>query len=503
VIVLVSLVLIKLLVHLLTNTFAGYGIFRDELYYLACSHRLDLGYVDQPPLSIYILALNRLLLGDSLFALRLLPALAGALSVLFTGLIVRKIGGGTVAVTLACLSIIAAPIHLAMNTIYSMNSLDILLWTLAAYVLVLIVTKNRPIHWIMLGLVVGLGLLNKIAMIWFAAGLVVGVVLTKERRHFTSRWPYLAAVVAFLLFTPYIIWNAMHDVAHVEFIRNATSLKYASVTRADFAIGQLIIMSPATSPVWLAGLFLVLLSGAGKPFRILGVIYISVFAILFINGHSKPEYMAPAYPMVLAAGGVQLEALSRRRFWAWLKYALPAVIVIVGAAMAPMTLPFLPVKTYIRYAERAGMGPGSYEGKEVSQLHQFYADMFGWEHMAETVSKVYAALPEEERDRTVAWGANYGEAGALEYYSRKYELPPVISSHNSYWIWGYGSPHYRTVIFIGVEREDVAGSFDEVEEAGTIQCDYCMPYENNLTVFVCRGPKVAWDAVWDSVKHYE
>jgi hypothetical protein len=502
-IILIVLVLVKLLIHLFTNAFTSYGIFRDEFYYLACSHRLDLGYVDQPPLSIYILACSRVIFGDSLFALRLLPAFSGALTVLITGLMVRKLGGGILAVAIACLTVIAAPVYLAMNTIYSMNCFDILLWTLGAYILILIVQENKPMHWIVLGLVIGLGLLNKIGMIWFGTGLFIAMLLTNKRKLFLSRWPYLAALVAVGLFLPYIIWNFTHDFAHLEFIRNATRGKYAALSHVDFIFGQFMILQPVTIPVWLAGLYYFLFSKEGKSFRMLGIIYVAAFLILVINAQSKPEYLSPAYTMLFAAGAVHIERISQRKYWIWLKYTIPILIMVGGIFTAPITLPFLPVETYIKYSKWIGIAPGTYEAKELGELQQFYADMFGWENMAKTVSQVFVSLPPEEKIRTVIFGRNYGEAGAIEYYSQKYDLPTVISSHNNYWIWGYGTGNYQTIISLGGAQEDYLDSFEEVQQAAIIRCDYCMPYENNLPVYICRKPKRPLEEVWNSIKDYE
>src|ERR1700732_3639706 len=97
----------KLLVHL----YAGrhYGYFRDELYYLACSRHLDWGYVDQPPLIALIGWLVRVVLGDSMMALRLLPALAGGCEVLLAALIAREMGGRKTAQGLAALATLVAP----------------------------------------------------------------------------------------------------------------------------------------------------------------------------------------------------------------------------------------------------------------------------------------------------------------------------------------------------------------------------------------------------------
>src|SRR5204863_1415836 len=91
---------LTLIIHFFTNS--RYGYFRDELYYIACGQHLAFGYVDQPPLSILLLRLSQILLGNSLFAIRFLPALAGAAMVAMTGLIARELGGRRWAVALAC-----------------------------------------------------------------------------------------------------------------------------------------------------------------------------------------------------------------------------------------------------------------------------------------------------------------------------------------------------------------------------------------------------------------
>jgi len=504
VVVLFILVSVKLLIHLLTNALESYGIFRDEYYYLACSRHLDLGYVDQPPLSIYLLTMSRLLLGDSLFALRFLPAMAGSLTVLFTGLTVRKLNGGLTAMVIACLAVIAAPIMLGMNNIYSMNAFDILLWTIAAYLLVRLIEEDNPKLWIAIGIVIGLGLLNKISMGFFAAGVFAAVLLTKHRKHLSTRWPYIAALIAGGFFLPYIAWNLMHGMPHLEFIHNASTYKYAGVTRLDFILGQFLLSNPFSLPVWFAGFYYYFISEQGKRFRMLGIIFVTVVLIFIINGHSKPEYLTPAYPVMFAAGAVQLERLASRKRMAVLKYALPVLLVIGGLVSAPMAIPCLPVETYIDYAKAIGMAPQTNEGKELSELPQFYADMFGWENMAKTVSSVYASLPREEKEKTVVYANNYGEAGAIDYYRKKYDLPPVISPHNNYWIWGWDhmDKGYETVIIIGGKIEDHLHSLETVEKKAIIHSRFAMPYENNLPVFIGRGLKRTLKEIWGTDKHF-
>lgn len=502
---------LKLAIHLFANAFLNYGIFRDELYYAACSNRLDMGYVDQPPLSIYILAVSKFIIGDSLFALRFLPAVASALVVYLTGLITLKMGGGKRAVLIACISIMAAPIYWAMFTFYSMNSFDILLWALGYYVLVLFinnedVNKNKK-YWLLLGFLIGLGSLNKISFLWFCTGLFVGLLLTDKRKQLLTIYPYIAAIIALLIFLPFIIWNITHNFAHLEFIKNASNLKYSSLNPVVFIVEQWRMLNIIAPPVYLLGLYYLLINKEGKKFRLAGCIYTVTLIILLINWHSKPEYMAPAYIILFAGGGMFIERLFGERYVIIPKYVIPAILIIMGLLSLPFSMPTLPVRQYVAYAEFMGQKPSTSEHNELSELPQFYADMFGWEELAQTVSRVYTSLPKDEQKNTVAFAQNYGNAGSIEYFSKKYPLPEVVCPHNNYWLWGrdelvknHLSP--SVLIMLGGEKEDYLKYFDEVNVVSVFKNRYAMPYESNKPIFICRKPKTPLYKVWDKVRFY-
>ncbi|HSQ76201.1 MAG TPA: glycosyltransferase family 39 protein, partial [Bacteroidota bacterium] len=305
--------LARLALHLWTNAFAGYGYFRDELYYLACAEHLDAGYVDQPPLSIFVLSAVRLIIGDSPFALRLTPALLSAAVVFLAGLMARQLGGGRSAQVLAAIGTAVSPISLAFGTIYSMNALDVFFWTLAAYVSMLLVRTENQRYWLLLGLVIGLGALNKISMFWFAAGFGVGILLSPHRHWLRTRWPYLAAGIALLCFLPYVIWNVIHGFPHIDFISNATGGNYSGLSQLTFLRDQLLIHNPAAIPLWAAGLGALLILRGVSTYRYLGVAVLVVTGILLLNGQSKSEYLAAAFPPLCAAGGVMIEQWTARR----------------------------------------------------------------------------------------------------------------------------------------------------------------------------------------------
>jgi dolichyl-phosphate-mannose-protein mannosyltransferase len=497
-----AMALLSLVVHLAVNAFGGYGYFRDELYYIACSRHLAPGYVDQPPLSIAVLAIARTLLGDSVFAIRLVPALVSSVSVIVLCLLVRRLGGRGSAMVLASLCFMASPQLLGAHTYYSMNSFDVLFWLLAAHATLGVRGNPTLGAWLRLGAIVGLGLLNKTSVLWLAAGVVMAVLLTDIRAQLRQAGPYLAAALALLVFSPFVLWNLTHGLPHLEFLHNATSQKYNTLTRARFLSDQFFAMNPVTFLVALPGLAWSLMDRDGRRYRALAISFLTVLAILLANAHTKAEYIAAAYPPLFACGAVAITRWSRP----WRRVALPAVaglLVITGTMLAPLSMPMLPVADYVRYAKALGVAPSTPEHKKLSELPQFFADMHGWEELARDVSAAYRTIPETERTTTVALVGNYGEAGALELYAKRYPLPRVICSHNSYWFWGVGPTPITTFVRLGGKREDYLEKYGDVTAAGVHFARYAMPYEDSLAIFITRERRKPIEEDWPKAKHFE
>ena len=501
--ILLYLATASLIVHLLTNATGGYGYFRDELYYVACSEHLDFGYVDHPPLSMVLLAVSRLMFGESLFALRLFPALAGGVTVLLTGWMARELGGRRFAQVLASIGAIISPAVLVTSSFYSMNSFDLLLWALTAYVLIRLIKTELSKYWILLGIVLGLGLLNKIGVLWLGFGVFVGLLFTPQRKWLKTPLPWVAGAIALGFFLPYVIWNAMHDWAHLEFIRNATSGKYSSLTPLSFIARQFLMQNPVTAPLWLAGLFFLFATDYGKRFRWLGIIYAAAFAILVLNQHSKAEYRSVGYPMLFSAGGVALERWTSRKSLGWIRFVYPPILLIGGILLAPFVMPVLPVETYIKYADAIGIAPSTPENKRLEKLPQFYADMFGWREKAEAVARVYHSLTPEEQAKCAIFADNYGRSAAIDVFRKELKLPPALGRHNNYWIWGPRGYTGELVIVLGGDLEDKQQTFGHVEVADTVSSEYCMPYENNLRIYVCRNLNIPLAEFWTGLKHFD
>ncbi len=484
----------------LVATNDSYGYFSDEFYYLACSEHLAWGYVDHPPLSIALLALIRAIFGDALWALHLLPALAVAGAVFLTGLMARRLGAGAFGQGLAALAAVVTPTYLVFASAISMNAFDLLFWTLGAYLILGILKNDAPKGWLLFGLIAGLGLLNKLSMGFFGLGLCVALLLTSNRKYIMSRvdgkfrpglhlWG--GGALAVLIFLPHLIWQIQNEWPTIEFMRNSIAAFGASPL--EFLAAQ--VMNPFTLPVWLMGLYFYLFSRRGNTYRMMGIIYVSVFLLLILKG-TRAYYLHVAYPMLFAGGALLIESFVKRRKWRGriLKPVIVTILVVSTALMSPEFLPVMPPKQLLAYQESRG---------DPAEVPQILADRLCWEEFVAEVARVYETLPEEDRKESVIFTPSYHSAGAIDFLGKKYGLPPARSSHNNYWLWGPGDTSYDVVIVVGVSKASLEGMFGEVVEAGRTSCEYTdRMSRNDAPVYVCREPKHPIAEVWVRAKEF-
>jgi hypothetical protein len=489
----------KFLVHLYADR--HYGYFVDELYYLACSRHLDWGYVDQPPLIAFIAWTVRSLLGDSLPAIRLLPALAGAAEVALTGWIARELGGKLFAQSLAALAVLVAPGILGIDNLLTMNAFEPLFWLGCVWLLVRMIKTGKQRLWLWFGIVSGVGLENKYSMLIFGAAIVLGLLLTPQRRLLAGPWPWLGGALAFLLFLPNLSWNIQHHFPFLELLENVRR----SGRNVHFGFGtflgeEILTMLPLSLPIWLGGLWFFFFSGAGKAFRALGWAWMFTAAVIFVL-NPRTYYLFPAFPVLFAAGGVLWELWLDRPRLAWLRMAYTALMLVAGAVLSPLSIPLLAPERYIQYSKALHLKQPRIETHRLGPLPQIFADQFGWEEMTATVAGVYKSLPPDIRARTAIFGQNYGQAGAIDLFGPKYGLPPAISAHQSYFLWGPRDYTGESVIVMQGRQEDLERRFASVQKVARVEHPYSMPYEH-FDVFYCRGLKQPLREVWPQLKNW-
>jgi hypothetical protein len=475
-----------------------YGIFRDELYYLACAEHLDWGYVDQPPLIAAIAWFVRYVLGGSLMAMRLLPAIAAAATVWFTGRLARRMGGGTYAQALACFAVLTAPIYLVLQHWLTMNAFEPLLWLAAAWFALQAMTTQRGAYWIGFGVVVGLGLENKYTMALFAAAIVAGVLVTRERRWLATRWLWLGGVAALLLFLPNLVWLVRHGFPFLELMQNIRQTD-RDVVRGplEFVLDQMMIMGPAAAPLWIGGWWWLMRGERGSAWRVLGCAFVLLLASM-IALKGKNYYVAPVYPMLFAAGGVALETWIRSRA---LRQTYAAIVVAIALVLLPLSLPVLPPETLIAYQHTLHIEPPKAENQDTGPLPQYFADEFGWEEMVRKVAVVYNSLPPDERLKTAIFANSYGQAGAIDFFGPKYGLPKAISNHQNYWIWGPRDYHGDTVIVLGSDGRGDRQHFATVEEVAFADHPYARRDEH-YPILLCRRLSSDLQSRWPAMKKW-
>ena len=481
-------------VHFLFNS--KYGYFRDELYYAACGEHLAWGYVDHAPLVALASRVSRGLFGDSLFALRMLPALSAAPKVWLAGWMAREIGGARFAQFFAALLVFLAPIYLTFDNFLSMNAFEPVFWMACAAIVLRILNGGSPRLWLLFGAVAGLGILNKHSMLFFGSGIAIGLLLTFARNQFARVEIWMALVMAFLIFLPNLLWEIHNSYPTIALLRTVIGTKYSTVSSLTYVGEQFLLVNPLAAPLWLAGLYFVLFDRRGRKYAVLGYAYLVVLLEMILL-HGKIYYLAPAYIMLLAAGAVWWEGKVFSRAAGWLKPLVLAPIIVSGIIAAPLAMPILPVATAVKYCAFFGVQEVKVENVPLNSLPQLFGDMFGWQEQVQAMARAVQSLPPDERSRVTLLAYNYGEAGAIDYFGKHNGLAKAISGHNQYGAWGPRGASGDVVIAIGFRKERLDRAFGDVQAFATISPEYALPEESGLTIYICRQPRKNLSSSWN------
>ncbi len=383
-----------------------------------------------------------------------------------------------------------------------MNAFEPLFWMGCAWLVIRIIRTGNAKLWLWFGVLAGIGLENKHSMLIFGFGLVVGLILTRERRWLRSPWFWAGGAIAFLIFLPNLLWNIQN---HFPFLELQANIRRSGrdVTLSPFTFfGQETLATlPLSLPIWLAGLWYLFFDHDGKPFRALGWAW-AVTAGIIMALSPRIYYLFPAFPVLFAAGSVAWERWLATARSQWIKLVYVTLMVLMAAALAPTLIPLLPPETYIRYAAATHLQQPRIENHKLGPLPQLFADQFGWEEMAVTVARVYNDLPPEVRPKTAIFGQNYGQAGAIDLFGPKYGLPPAISGHQSYFLWGPRGYTGESVIVMAGRQQDLESRFSSVQKVARVYHPYSMPYEH-FDVFYCRGLKRPLSEIWPQVKNWD
>ncbi len=426
-----------------------YGWHRDELYYLASSRHLALGFVDYPPITPLLARVDQAIFPGSLPGLRLLTILVGAAVIVLAALIARELGGNRLAQGLAGLAVLISPMFIGTNILFQTVSFDELVWVLACWLFVRLLGGSDPREWLLLGLVFGIGLETKYTVIGLGIGMLLALLTTRARRGHS--------------------WDS---VAYTLNHRGATDGPVA------YWLQQFLLIGPQLLPIAMVGVGRL---WRDERFRAAAVMIIAVELVFFVAG-GKAYYPAPIYPLAYAAGSIWFADAVRRR---WIRRVAVAFAVALTIVLLPLGLPVLPAQ--------AMADSGLWKARKD------FADMYGWTELAQQVTAVYYQLPSADSNSVMILASNYGEAGALDLFA--HGLPPVVSPHLTYYYWAPAQMAPTTVIAVGYSNERLRPFFGDIEQVGTVGNDYGLRNEEfGKPIWVCRAPLMRLDQAWPRLK---
>ena len=508
---------VKLILHFaltLWTEHLGYSYFRDEFYYIACGHHLAWGYVDHGPIVALQARLGEILFGDSLFAIRILSAVAGALTVFLGGLLAWSLGGRRTAQALAMLGLLLCPQYIGVDGFLSMNSCEAVFWSACLLAIVLLARGVSPVRcWILFGLSAGIGLLNKPSMAFFLAALALALLLSPQRRLLFTRWAVVGIALTVLLVLPFLHWQIHNHWPTLEFLRNGREGGKNTVLNPwKFFLAQFYVMGPLNALLWITGVVALLRAKSIRNSRWLGLTFVLFFALMCAM-HAKDYYLEGIYPAFFAAGAIAWEyrfvlrdstspGTPRPRSFAIPVYV--ALLVLTNLLILPMASPVLRPPDWVSYTRALHLPHDNTETARTGPLPQFFADRFGWDQQYMIVSRAFHSLSPADQQRVCIFGSNYGEAGNIDFRNHLNHdtLPPAMSGQNSYWGWGTHGCDVNLVIAIIHDTPDkIARKYDSVTVVGVRDNPYAMPFEHG-NIYLLRGRKPSAPFDWADERFY-
>lgn len=489
----IGLSLLNVIIHLLVVDNLEYH--RDELLYFSLGLHPDFGYATVPPMIGWIAALMQTIFGYSLFAVKLFPALLGGILVLLSTRITRALGGSSYAQILTAIALIVTPFSLRTFHLFQPVSIDVVLWTFIFYHAIRYINTQDKKYIIGIGVISGFAMLNKYLVLLLLAGLLVSFLVTSHRIIFRKKSLYLAIGIAFLIVLPNLIWQIVHDFPVIGHMQALNERQLVNVDRNTFLFDQ-INMTFATSIVMILGLAFLLKT---KKYRFLGYAALFIIGVLILL-RGKSYYTLGILPLLIAAGAVFVERYVQSQMIRW---AIPLFMIVITIPIIPFGLPIYKQDGMVSYfkdlEDDFGLLLGRrFEDGSIHSLPQDYADQLGWEELTRLTNEAYQKIPEKEK--SIIYCENYGQAGAIAVIGKKYNLPEPKSFNESFLYWSSHTfvPDIEHFIYINDELgEDVADLFQHIELVGQISNIHAREY--GTKVYLCSRPKTSFNIFWKQV----
>ncbi len=481
---------LSVLVHLI---FAGnYELHRDEFLYIALGRHLDWGYASVPPLIGFV---SWLISKSGLpldWGIKCVAALAGGFTLFVTLKIVFNLGGRTWALMLAGAAFLFSIAYNRTAWLFQPVVFDVMFWTLTLYYFIVLLRTQNPRHWIPLGLFCGLGMLNKYTMLFLITGMVFTLLINKNRKLIFTQPFLIGGLLSLFLFFPNLVWQIEHDFPVIRHMKQLKVNQLDHVNYSDFILNQF-LMNLHALLLWITGLIggLILIKKpsatlSGSERALLAVSILFCFTVgLFLLGGAKAYYTLGLYPALFATGAFIIGNYAHLL----IKWTVLFLMVALSLPLMPLGLPLLKHERMISYCKKVvsmgGQNIVKWEDGMVHDLPQDYADMTGWKELTGLVESAYQSLSPEEKKSALIYCENYGQAGAVSYYSKQ-RIPEPVSFSDNFLLWAPDSIQIQTLIYVNDEIEEISTHFEEVVEFGRLTNPFAR--ETGLPVYICRKP---------------
>lgn len=456
----------KLAVHLLTAT--NYGLQRDAYLYLAQSRHLDWGFFSTPPLLAFITRIHTFIWGDSVLAVRLLPALVGAVSIFIVGWLIRQLKGGTMAQVIGLSAYFLSPGFLRPAVLLQPVIFNHLFWLLAAVVVFQLVRKQDPKMLLWMIPVLGLGWMNKYSIIFYGSALLVALVISPHRKMLWTWYLPVAMVGGLLVILPNLAWQYQHNWLVINHMTELQETQLGNVLLKDFLFAQVFMHLPALV-VWLGGLIWLIFNREHREYRIFAWAFaLTLLLIIILRG--KFYYTIAAYTILVVFGAIAWERWARR-FHGTVALVVLVIILLSGFFVLPLSLPLYKPDRMVEYDRKLIEGGMEvmfkWEDGEVHDLPQDYADMVGWDELGKKVWNFYDSLEDSVKASTLVFGESYGYAGAALFFRPAPSFPDVYSFNDAFMEWIPRHPEMDHLIYVGYS-DRLPQYFMELKLVGTV-----------------------------------
>lgn len=493
--ILYTLAFLKLIIpYFLQNSF--YEPHRDEFLYLAEGHHLAWGFMEVPPL-LSIFAWLTHILGDGIFWIKLWPSLFGAATFIVAGKIILSLGGKGFALLLLFLPFIFGA-YLRVFFLFQPNPPEIFFWTMIVYSIIRFIQTEKNKWLYIFGISIGLGMMSKYSVAFFTVSILLALLFTKNRRIFFNKHFWYASLISLLIFLPNLLWQYYQNFPVVHHMQELQQTQLQYISPFDFLTGQLLLNLPCLF-IWLRGLFYVLFSNKSKTYRFVGLAYILVLILLLI-GHGKNYYALGAYPVLFAFGAYHLERFTavKRKV---LRYVFVLVPAVFGIFMIPIALPVFRPQQLVTFYEKMNTkktGTLKWEDLKDHPLPQDFADMLGWEEMAQKMSSAYQTLDSNEKQHTILFCDNYGMAGAVTFYGKKYHLPGAYSDNASFLYWLPQNIHIDNLLLLTDDKNEMQHGFVKNFSSAVVTDSITTPYarEHGDLIILLKGANDAFNQMF-------